>query len=134
MDHGMSALCEKCYRPVGPPKSREQLADEALEAGARDGMALAAVSGGLPHPRDYGGTIFESRNGPRWQIENQASRQLYLKNLADYWRLQAEKHPDVPERTCQCATYCMVAVGAKFDPPVQCRGLPGERPALTRRD
>lgn len=35
-------------------------------------------------------------------------------------------------RECQCATYCMQALGMRSDPPMRCRGLPGERPPMNR--
>lgn len=36
-------------------------------------------------------------------------------------------------RECQCATYCMMAAGAIYDPPIKCRGLTGEDPGAHLR-
>jgi hypothetical protein len=67
--------------------SKEKVADAHLEETAIDVMKLV---NSRPHPREYGGYIFDSANGPRWKIDRSAQREQYLRDSVAYWRKLAE--------------------------------------------
>jgi hypothetical protein len=66
--------------------SNEQLADDALAKGDAEAGELSYDK---PHPRDYGGDILFSANGPRWSIPDANERGRYYLHLYQYWRWRA---------------------------------------------
>lgn len=85
-------LCQEHYDALPAPMrgeqapSNEQLADEALAKGDTEAGELSYDK---PHPRDYGGEIVFSANGPRWSIPDANERGRYYLHLYQYWRWRA---------------------------------------------
>lgn len=68
---------------------------------------------------------------PRYVLEQimNHSTDSWAKGVARTCLMQSPEET-TERRECQCATYCMLAVGAKMTPEPICRGLPGERSSL----
>jgi len=66
---------------------------------------------------------------PEGEIMKAVEAAYYLVENALIAAAQLQQETVVQPRPCQCATYCMIAVGARFDPQPLCRGLPSERPS-----
>lgn len=50
-----------------------------------------------------------------------------------YQKLYRSGDEPSAQALCQCATYCMRAAGAIYDPPIKCRGLTSPDPGAARR-
>jgi hypothetical protein len=72
--------------------SNSSVATRKLEEYTLAGAKLRITySHSRPHPFDYGGRIFNSVNGPQWEIENTAERERYWRDLAFFYYAKANK-------------------------------------------